>query len=219
MHNGGKKFFTILFIIIILIVVGLIGYLAYDYLSNYFMNKEAEQAVQEFEEYFDVSNVGNEEPVQDPEEPQEEPTTEQPATTKKKSTATYKGYNMIGAIHIPKTNIRYPIVDQVTTKSMNVAVAYLYGPGLNEIGNTVIVGHNYRNNSFFSNNKKLVEGDRIYITDSTGEDFEYKVYNKYETSDTDFEYATRDTNGKREISLSTCTQNSKIRLIIWAKEV
>lgn len=219
MHNGGKKFFTILFIIIILIVVGLIGYLAYDYLSNYFMNKEAEQAVQEFEEYFDVSNVGNEEPVQDPEDPQEEPTTEQPTTTKKKSTATYKGYNMIGAIHIPKTNIRYPIVDQVTTKSMNVAVAYLYGPGLNEIGNTVIVGHNYRNNSFFSNNKKLVEGDRIYITDSTGEDFEYKVYNKYETSDTDFEYATRDTNGKREISLSTCTQNSKIRLIIWAKEV
>ena len=218
MHNGGRKFFTILFIIIILIVVGLIGYLIYDYLNNYFMNKEAEQAVQEFEEYFDVSNIGDEQPI---EEPDEEPQDEEPTTTtkKKNTTTTYKGYTMIGTIHIPKTNIRYPIVDKITTKSMTVAVAYLYGPGLNQIGNTVIVGHNYRNKSFFSNNKKLSEGDRIYITDATGEAFEYKVYEKYETSDTDFEYATRDTNGKREISLSTCTQDPKVRLVIWAKEV
>lgn len=85
-------------------------------------------------------------------------------------------------------------------------------------GNTVLVAHNYRNGTFFSNNKNLVNGDKIYITDSAGITIEYTIYNTYLTSDTDFSYATRDTKGKREISLSTCTTDSKKRLVIWAKE-
>lgn len=85
-------------------------------------------------------------------------------------------------------------------------------------GNTVLVAHNYRNGTFFSNNKKLAVGDKIYITDSTGEKVEYTIYNTYITSDSDFSYATRDTAGKREISLSTCTNDSSKRLVIWAKE-
>lgn len=88
-----------------------------------------------------------------------------------------------------------------------------------KFGNTVLVAHNYRNGTFFSNNNKLAVGDKIYITDSTGEKIEYTIYNKYLTSDKDFSYATRNTEGKREISLSTCTNNSSQRLVIWAKEV
>ena len=45
----------------------------------------------------------------------------------------------------------------------------------------------------------------------------YTVYNKYETDDTDADYMTRDTQGAVEISLTTCTDDSKQRLIIWAK--
>ena len=94
----------------------------------------------------------------------------------------------------------------------------LYGPGLNQIGNTVIAGHNYRNGGFFGNNKKLELGDKIYITDAYGNKVEYTITNKYLTTDTDFEYASRDTQGKREISLSTCTSDASKRLVIWAKE-
>lgn len=72
--------------------------------------------------------------------------------------------------------------------------------------------------TFFSNNKKLVVGDKIYITDQTGQKIEYSVYKTYTTGDTDFSYATRDTNGKREISLSTCTTDASKRLVIWARE-
>ena len=46
----------------------------------------------------------------------------------------------------------------------------------------------------------------------------YTVYKKYETTAQDFNYATRDVNGRREISLSTCTDDSSKRLIIWAAE-
>ena len=44
-----------------------------------------------------------------------------------------------------------------------------------------------------------------------------KYFLIYEGSDTESDYMTRDTNGAREISLSTCTDDSKARLIIWAK--
>ena len=94
----------------------------------------------------------------------------------------------------------------------------LYGPGPNQVGNTVIIGHNYRNGAFFGNNDKLALGDKIYITDTTGTRIEYTIYNIYETTADDADYFDRDTAGKREISLSTCTDNSKARLVIWAAE-
>ena len=47
---------------------------------------------------------------------------------------------------------------------------------------------------------------------------EYTITKTYTTTDMDFSYATRDTNGKREISLTTCTNDVNARLVIWAKE-
>ncbi len=131
---------------------------------------------------------------------------------------TFKGFNVLGSIEIPKTGINYPILERVTPKSLEASVAYYYGPGLNEVGNTTIVGHNYRNGAFFGKNKQLKEGDSIYIKDNSGRKIKYTIYKTYTTTETDAEYITRDTNGAREISLSTCTDDSKGRLIILAKE-
>ena len=131
---------------------------------------------------------------------------------------TFKGYEVVGKIRIPATGLETIVLEKVTPSSIESSVAILYGPGLNQIGNTVIVGHNYRNGTMFSNNKNLVSGDKIYITDKTGKEVMYTVYKKYETTAQDFNYATRDVNGRREISLSTCTDDSSKRLIIWAAE-
>lgn len=219
----GKILFNSIIIVIVIALICAIGYVAYYYISNYITLKEAEGAVDEFE-----NEVKIEEPIEEEnvvENTQENPVIETPqtsgnkTTTTKKSTKTsYKGYSMIGTIQIPKTKVKAPIVDKVTPQSISAAVATLYGPGLNQVGNTVLVAHNYRNGTFFSNNKKLVAGDKIYITDSNGRKIEYSVYKTYTTSDTDFSYATRNTNGKREISLSTCTTDPNKRLVIWAKE-
>ena len=67
------------------------------------------------------------------------------------------------------------------------------------------------------NNKKLNIGDKIYVTDLDGKRMTYTIYDKFETDDTDTEYMTRDTQGAVEISLTTCTDDSKARLIILAK--
>ena len=112
---------------------------------------------------------------------------------------------------------KYPVLEKVTKGSIESAVAILYGPGLNKEGNTVIVGHNYRNGQFFSNNKKLANGDKVYITDTDGNKLSYTIYNKFETTAEDTTFYTRNTNGAREITLSTCTDDSKRRIIIFAK--
>lgn len=130
----------------------------------------------------------------------------------------YKGFPMVGTIEIPATNLKSPILKEASANAIEVAIAIYNdsGPGLNQVGNTVLVGHNYRDGTFFSNNKKLVEGDKIYITDTSGNRVEYRIYKTYITSPEDSSYMDRDTQGRREISLTTCTDDTNSRLIIWA---
>lgn len=125
-------------------------------------------------------------------------------------------YEAVGKIEIPKTHVNYPIYSEIAKKTLEAGVAIAYGPGLNQVGNTVIYGHNFRNGKFFSNNKKLVSGDKIYITDLEGNRVEYRIYSAYITTPTDGNYMIRQTDGRREISLQTCTDNNRGRIVIWA---
>lgn len=220
MQSRGKKFFSIFITILVIIILALVGFLAYYFISNYIILKEAEDAVDIFEEEVEQEPILDENIVEEAptSTTQNIPSQGTNGTSTKRTTSTYRGYNMVGTLQIPKTKVKAPIVDKVTPKSISAAVGILYGNGLNEVGNTVFVAHNYRNGTFFSNNKKLVNGDKIYVTDSSGRKIEYTIYNTYITSDMDFAYATRNTNGKREISLSTCTTDASKRLVIWAKE-
>ena len=123
---------------------------------------------------------------------------------------------------IPAINLEYPIVEEVTTKSLETALVALYpnGDNLNQVGNTVVIGHNYRNGMFFSNLKKLTNGAKIYVTDYRGKTVTYQVYNKFEASSTDTSFYTRDTAGLAELTLSTCTDASNDqRTIIFAKQI
>ncbi len=218
---------TVILIIVIIAILGLIGFLGYDFYRKYYIDKETEDFLSQYEEQLKnnvtQNTVNNNETnnnvstVIDPVGPADTNTTTNNGSSSTK-VPTYKGYNVLGTIEIPKTGIKYPILDKVTPKSIQLAVAYYYGPGLNKVGNTTIVGHNYRNGAFFGKNKQLEVGDIIYITDNTGKKIKYTIYKKYTTSETDAEYITRDTAGAREISLSTCTDDSKGRLIILAKE-
>lgn len=146
----------------------------------------------------------------------------QPETTTPDNGETEKvymeDYEVLGRIEIPKTKVDYPILENVTKRSLEIAVGKAYGPGLNLPGNTTIFGHNYRNGLFFSNNKKLSNGDKIYITDAQGNKVTYVIYNIYQTTPSDASYMQRETNGRREISLQTCTDDSSARIIIWAAE-
>lgn len=130
----------------------------------------------------------------------------------------YKGFSTLGKIEIPKTGLNIPVLSKVTVKGMEVAPCVLYSTGeLNKSGNNLIVGHNYRNGTIFSNNKKLQIGDKIYITTLDGKRVEYIIYNKFITDSEEVDYFMKESTNP-EIILSTCTDNEEQRLIIVAKK-
>jgi LPXTG-site transpeptidase (sortase) family protein len=132
----------------------------------------------------------------------------------------YEGFVMIGHIEISKTGIKYPILENGSDRALEKAVGIMYPNDailkLNAPGNVVIMGHNFRNGKFFSNNKKLETGDKIKITGYSGS-LTYTIYEIFETTPGDTAFITRDTKGATEISLSTCTDDGARRLIILAK--
>ena len=87
------------------------------------------------------------------------------------------------------------------------------------MGNYCIVGHNYRNSKFFSKVPTLVNGDVIQITDSVGNMIEYQVYDKYTVEPTDVSCTSQNTDGNKEITLITCTDDSKLRVIVKARAI
>lgn len=206
-----SKFLSILLIIVVVAIIGLLGYLGFDLFKKIMTQNDAEKFAQQYEE--EVEQKEQEENIEVSSPLEDIETVENNGAKKYK----YKGYDVGGTIEIPKTKIKYPILEKVSKKGLETSVCIQYGVGLNKPGNTVIVGHNFRNGLFFSNNKKLSNGDSIYITDNSGQKLKYIVYNKYETTPEDTEYMLRNTDGKREISLSTCTDDSSKRTIIWAK--
>lgn len=226
-YNG---ILTALLVIVIVAIIGLLGFWMYEMYTKSALERDAMSAIKEFEEAIKQSNtiqtenvietIITNEVIEDVIKPEvntvETPTTNNNTTTSKPTT--FKGYKLAGYIEIPKTKVNLPVLEVVTGPSLEVAVGVLHGPGLNKVGNTIIVGHNYRNSRFFSNNDKIAVGDKIYITDMSGKKVTYVVYNQYLTTPEDADYMIRETNGVREISLSTCTDDSSKRIITWARE-
>lgn len=213
-----SKVLTVILAIVIIAIIGLLGFLAYDYYQNYIVTKDTSDFVDNFQG--DVTD--NEEKTEENnnnQEQQENPFDQlkDVDTSSGSQKQTYKGFGVLGTMEIPAISFKYPVLEKVTKKSIETAVAFLYGPGLNQAGNSVIIGHNYRNGLFFSNNKKLNVGDKIYITDTAGKKITYTIYNKFETTPEDTSFYQRDTGGMPEVTLSTCTDDSSARLIIFAK--
>ena len=227
-NNKYNMFLTVLLILIILAIVGILIFLGVSYSKRSSSARQKNSILQQLDEFgkednATAENVASTNEIGNTSIELEYDKNEITSTSTGESGAGYQrprieynGYGVLGKIKIPATGIEEIVVDKVTTKSIESAVAVLYGPGLNKVGNTVIVGHNYRNGTLFSNNKLLSVGDKIYITDEGGSQVQYTVTKKYITSAQDADFFERDTNGKKGISLSTCTDDSNSRLIIWA---
>lgn len=209
-----SKVLTVLLIIVIVGILGLLGYLAYEYYQNYVISTDANQFVDDFQ-----GEISDGEEDKNTVDTSDENPFDQIETTNTVGgiSKTYKGFGVLGTIEIPSISLKYPVLDKVTPKSIETAVAFLYGTGLNKPGNSVIIGHNYRNGLFFSNLKKVNIGEKIYITDLEGNRQEYNIYNKFEAAENDTSFYQRDTGGKPEITLSTCTDDSSARIIIFGR--
>lgn len=235
-ENKSSKFLTGVLIFLLVLIVGIVIAIVVKAIGNEKINKEADNVVDEFEKVSAENHniVSNEVPEKKndiieasrpiitttPEELQGGNTTSTTKTRKGAKRVKYAGYDVVGTIRIPKTKVKYPILTPLTNTSLTKGVALLESTaGINEPGNTTILGHNYRNNMFFSKNDKLKIGDKIYIKDLTGREVEYEIYEGKMRQTTDGEYIRRETNGETEISLSTCNDDSSLRYVLLARKV
>lgn len=151
-----------------------------------------------------------------------EPVEEDDATDNRQWRETSNGtrYYPIATINIPEIDCEYPIIDRTTDELLKISPCKFHGADPNQVGNFCIVGHNYRNDKFFSHVPELSIGDEIEITDRIGDTgtLTYKVYDKYVVDPEDTECTTQRTNGMKEITLITCTRDSKQRVIVKARE-
>ena len=140
------------------------------------------------------------------------------------SSSGYK-YKIIAKIEIPKINVTYSVLQgetgslKETEELLKISPVKLHGYDPNEVGNFCIVGHNYRNTKFFSKVPTLVVGDTITLTDLTKRTITYEVYDKHTVNPDNTSDTTQLTGGKKEITLITCTDDSKQRVIVKCKEV
>ena len=197
LNSKYSKVLTIILIIAIVIIVGLLVFIGIDWYKAYTVGKDTQNSLDQFNSYIEnnqnndnnanfENNIDNNNII---EEPNNNNIIEEPSDNNNNSNSeglTYKGFKVAGVIEIPKTKVKYNVLDDPSAKAMEVGITIIYGPGLNQTGNTVLAGHNYRNGTFFSNNNKLSSGDKIYITDLSGKKVTYTIYKKYKTDPNDF---------------------------------
>ena len=126
-------------------------------------------------------------------------------------------YTIIGKLNIPAININMNVLSSTSTALLKVSLNKYWGGEPNEIGNFCIVGHNYENGTHFSNLYKLNSGDTIKLTDNYGRTLTYTVYDKYVVDPYDTKCTSQLTNGNTEITLITCHNSGKQRLVIKAR--
>lgn len=129
----------------------------------------------------------------------------------------YNGYSVCAKLEIPVISLETYVLSEYSTQNLNVSVTKFFGPNPNEIGNFCVAGHNFRNNNMFKNLKKVEIGDEIFLIDNKVGKVKYIVYEIDKVFPNDVSCLEQNSE-VREITLITCTSDSKKRIIVKAKE-
>ncbi|EGT0000706.1 class D sortase [Clostridium perfringens] len=117
----------------------------------------------------------------------------------------------IAILKISSINLKAPIVDG--EENLNYVVAkYKNSPNFGENGNTILAAHNNMKGSIFRNLYKVKIGDTVEVQNDN-EVFKYKITQREIVEPNEPSLLTQDLS-KKEITLITCTERSKKRLII-----
>ena len=192
------KIYKILFTILLIAVIIVVGLIVIKYGRNYINDKENQKTVETFSR---VVTEGSQENV------------------------TMNGYKVIGVVKIPKIQIEYPILDidtynpEETKEPMKISIVKYWGGKVNEYRNLSIAGHNNYDGTMFGKTKNLEIGDIVELTDLENNTIQYQIYDKFVTDPNDVTILTTNDENIREVTLITCTNGNRNRLILKAKEI
>ena len=193
-----KKVYNLIIAVLIVALIVVIAMIVIRYGGNYLNEKEVSASLETIEE-----KLNKEETQQSESLPELE----------------FKGYKIEGIIEIPKINIKYPIIDHTNEETMKVSITKFWGPQANEIGNYTVAGHNNKDGTMFGKTKYLQIGDKIKLTNLKNETIEYEIFKIYSIDPDDVSCVESVENGTREITLITCTNGHKNRLVTKARQI
>lgn len=144
---------------------------------------------------------------------------QQPSTVEYETEAGIK-YTVEAFVRVPRLGISYPVLSETSEELLKISVNKYWGPSApNQVGNYCIVGHNYKNKKMFGRLSEIVSGDIIELEDVNKNVVKYSVYEKYVVEPTDTSCTSQLTNGRKEVTLITCTNYGTQRLVVKATEI
>lgn len=203
-NNIELKIYKAIFCMLLIAAIVVIGMIIFKYGSNQKNEIESQEAVAAFSNIDFSKNEGE---------------------SGSQTQLQYKGYDIIGIVRIPKINIEYPILEignidpENAKKPMKLSIIKYWGEKVNDYGNLSIAGHNNKDGTMFGKTKKLEIGDIIELTDLTGQTIKYSIYDIFVTDPNDVNILLPKEEKIREVTLITCTNGNKQRLILKAKEM
>ena len=127
-------------------------------------------------------------------------------------------YEVLGQLNIEKIGVSKNILNISEDTSLELSVAKLYGPNINESGNFCISGHNW--NNMLKRLSEMQVGDTFsMIGRKTKTKVDYQIYDIYTCVPEDLSCLHQNNDGKREVTLITCNPGGLTRLICKAREI
>lgn len=193
-----KKVYNLIIAVLIVALIVVVAMIVIRYGGNYLNEKEVSSSLETIEEELNKEETQQSESLLELE---------------------FKGYKIEGIIEIPKINIKYPIIDHTNEETMKVSITKFWGPQANEIGNYTVAGHNNKDGTMFGKTKYLQIGDKIKLTNLKNETIEYEIFKIYSIDPDDVSCVESVESGTREITLITCTNGHKNRLVTKARQI
>lgn len=190
--NKKLKVYYVIFSLLLIIAIITLVFIGIKYGGNQINEKESKEVVAQVRE---EEQQGKAEPIQ------------------------FYGMPVIGIIRIPKIELEYPILEETTKQTMKKAITRFSGGAVNEYGNLALAGHNNKDGTMFGKTKKLEVGDQIELTDLKKQTISYKITEIFVTDPNDVTILATKDEAIREVTLITCTNGNKERLIIKAQEI
>ena len=127
---------------------------------------------------------------------------------------TYLDYPVTAKIIIPKINLETNVLRDFSKETLDKCLVKFWGPNPNEIGNFCIAGHNYEKENMFSDLKELEVGEEFYLLDNKNGKYTYVISDIYKVNYKNLEPINQNTDGKRVVTLITCTNYSNNERLI-----
>lgn len=135
------------------------------------------------------------------------------------TTGSGANYTIEAIVRVPRLEINYPVISETSEELLKISINKYWGPAPNQVGNYCVVGHNYKSKKMFGRLSEAVNGDIVELEDMSGNVVKYSVYDRYTVEPTDTRCTSQLTGGNREVTLITCTNYGKQRLVVKAREI